>query len=245
MDQIVIHQFDLLISQTAGQGIIDTIRKALTNAPARLSSSQQQSLERANRLINRLGVFSAATAKRVRDIYATSMPGANCMTAVYRGLEGLFSKGASQSIESQVVRESREVMRETGRDTNHMDRIMETVRARGMAGPATQLVYRAASDTWQPDPESTVLGMTHPNVAGWYFFGLSLHAAFHSVILAADKTDPASPHLYWMDQYSRGFTNDVTGTLMDEMRRFRPSYGFSPSRLWQIIPAANTLIILD
>ncbi len=247
MDQIVLHQFDLLASQTAGQGIIGTIRNALANAPARPSSRQQQNLDRANRLLNRLGVSSAATAERVRNIYATKVAGCDCMTAVYRGLEGLFSEGGSRSIASQAVRESREVMRRTGRDTNHMDRIMETVRARGMAGPETQLVYQAASNTWRPDPEATVLGMTHPNIAGWYFFGLSLHAAYHSVILAVDKTDPASPRLYWMDQSSRGFTNDVTGTLMDKMRhpRFTPSYGFSPSRLWQIIPAADTLILLD
>jgi hypothetical protein len=245
MDQIVIHQFDILASQRAGQGIIDTIRNALANAPASPSSSQQQSLDRANRLLNRLGVFSAATAERVRNIYATKVPGCNCMAAVYHGLEGLFSEGVSQSIKSQVGRESREVMRRTGRDTNHMDRIMETVRVRGMAGPETQLVYQAASNTWQPDPEATVLGMTYPSVTGWYFFGLSLHAAYHSVILAVDKTDPASPRIYWMDQFSRGFTNDVTSTLMDEMRRFRPGYGFSPSRLWQIMPAADTLIILD
>lgn len=245
MDWIVTHQFDLLASQTGGQGIIAVIRSALANAPTNLSSHQQQSLARANRLLNRLGVFSAETAERFRNIYVTEVPGGNCMTAVYHGLEGLFSEGVSQSIQNQVGRESREVMRRTGRDTNHMDRIMETVRARGMAGPETRLVYRAAANTWQPDPEATVLGMTHSDISGWYFFGLSLHAAYHSVILAVDKTDPANPRIYWMDQFSRGFTNDVTGTLMDEMRSFRPGYGFSPSRLWQIIPAADTLITLE
>lgn len=245
MDQIVIHKFDLLVSQTVGQGIINTIRSTLANPPATLNSSQQQSLARANRLLNRLGVFSTATAERFRNIYITDVPGCNCMSAVYHGLEGLFSEGVSQSIQSQVGRESREVMRRTGRDTNHMDRIMETVRARGMAGPETQLVFQAASRTWQPDPEATILGMTHPSVAGWYFFGLSLHGAYHSVILAVDKSDPTNPHIYWMDQFSRGFNNDVTGTLMNTMRGFVPGYGFSPSRLWQIIPAADTLIILE
>jgi hypothetical protein len=245
MDQIVIHQFDLLASQTAGQGIINTIRNALADAPTRLSPSQQQSLNRANRLLNRLGVFSTETAERFRDIYITEVPGRHCMAAVYHGLEGLFSEGVSQSIQNQVTRESREVMRRTGRDTNHMDRIMETVRARGMAGPETRLVYQRVSNTWQPDPQATVLSMTHPSVAGWYFFGLSLHAAYHSVILAVDKTDPANPSIYWMDQFSRGFTNNVTGTLMNQMRRFRPGHGFAPSRLWQIIPAADTLITLD
>jgi|LGVF01.1.fsa_nt_gb hypothetical protein len=245
IDRIVIQQFDVFVFQTSGQGIINTIRNDLVTTPASPSKSQQQSLARANRLFNRLGMFSTATAQRFRGIYTNEVPGCYYMAAVYHGLEGLFSEGVSQSIQDQVGRESREVMRRTGRNTDHMDRIMETVRARGMAGPETQLVHQAASNAWQPDPEATVLGMTHPSIAGWYFFGLSLHAAFHSVILAVDKTDPANPRIYWMDQHSHGFTNDVTGTLMDEMRSFHPSYGFAPSRLWQIIPAASTLIILD
>ncbi|HEX6940370.1 MAG TPA: DUF4157 domain-containing protein [Longimicrobiales bacterium] len=245
MDQIVIHQFDLLASQAAGQEIIAIIRDALARAPATPSPSQQQSLARANRLLNRLGVFSAATAERVRNIYVTDVPGSHCMQAVYHGFEGIFSEGVSESIQEQVSRESREVMRRTRRDTNHMDRIMEAVRARGLAGREVRLVYQRASDTWLPDPETTVLGMTHPDVAGWYFFGFSIHGAYHSVILAVDKTDPDNPRIYWMDQHSRGFTNDVTGRLMDEMRSFEPPYGFPPTRLWQLIPAADTLIVLD
>ena len=245
MDWIVIHQFDLLVSQTPGQEILDTIRNALASAPSSLTESQQRSLARANGLLNRMGVFSEATAEQFRDIYVTTVPGSNCMAAVYHGFEALFSERISRSIQDQVGRESREVMRRTGRNTNHMNRVMETVRARGMAGPETRLVHQRAADTWQPDPESTVLGMTRPGVAGWYFFGLSLHAAYHSVILAVDRTDPETPRIYWMDQFTKGFTRDVTGSLMNQMRRFKPSYGFAPSRMWQIIPAADTLIILD
>jgi hypothetical protein len=246
MDQLVIHQFDLLASQVPGQAIIDAIRNALASAPANPSAAQQASLARANRLLNRQGVFSTETAEQVGDIYVTRVPGSHCMGAVYRGFEGLFSEGVSRSIQNQVTRDSREVMRRTGRDTNHMDRIMETVRARGLAGTEARLVYRRPpADTWEPDPAATVLGMTQSDVAGWYFFGLSLHAAYHSVILAVDKSDPADPRIYWMDQFSRGFNVDVTGTLMRKMRSFRPSYGFSPSRLWQIIPPADTLIFLD
>jgi hypothetical protein len=245
MDSITIHQFDVLVSQTAGQGIINVIRDALATAPAAPNVSQQQSLARATRLLDRLGVFAPATAQRFRDIYIAVVPGSHCMGAVYHGLEGLFSEGVSRSVQDQVSREARAVRRRTGRNTDHMNRIMETVRARGMAGPEVRLVYQATSDTWLPDPQATVLGMTQPSVAGWYFFGLSLHGAYHSVILAVDKTDPANPRIYWMDQNSRGFTNDVTDTLMDEMRSLPPDYGYAPSRLWQIIPAADTLIMLD
>jgi hypothetical protein len=86
--------------------------------------------------------------------------------------------------------------------------------------------------------------MTHSSVAGWYFFGFSLHAAYHSVILAVDKTDLANPRIYWMDQFSRGFSDDVSGKLPQKMKSFEPSYGFSPTKLWQMMPAADTLIEL-
>ena len=246
MDQLVIHQFDVLASQTAGQGIIDTIRGALADAPSTLSSAQQASLARTNRLLSRSGAFSAETAEEFRNIYVVMVPGPMyCMNAVYEGFEALFSEGVSRSIQRQVGRESRELMRRTGRNTNHMNRIMETVRARGSAGRETQLVYRRGRDTWEPDPEATVLGMIDPTVPGWYFFGLSLHAAYHSVILAVDNTDAAGPRIFWMDQHSRGFDNEVTGALMNEMRRYTPGYGWAASRLWQIMPHADTVIVLD
>ncbi|HEX7120372.1 MAG TPA: hypothetical protein VF212_16380 [Longimicrobiales bacterium] len=42
-----------------------------------------------------------------------------------------------------------------------------------------------------------------------------------------------------------GFSNDVTGKLTDEMRSFEFGYGFAPTRLWQLIPPADTLIVLE
>lgn len=244
IDALVNYEFDLLASQRPGLDIIAALRDALGQAPATLSDEQQASLARANRMLGRLGVFSAETAAAFEQIYIREVPGCHCMAAVYKGLEALYSPEVSASIQAQVTRDAREVMRRTGRDTNHMERIMQTVRARGKAGPMVELRYRRRTQDWQPDPEQTILGMTHPGVPGWYFFGLSLHSAYHSVILAVDRTDPASPRIYWMDQFSRGFTNEVTGQLEEEMRGWRPSYGFAPSRVWQFIPAADTLVEL-
>jgi hypothetical protein len=244
LDSIVIHQFDLLMSQATGMAIVDDVRSALSNRPATLSSRQQESLVRAERMFSRIGVFSAETAEVVKQIYIKKVPGTHCMSAVYKGLEGLYSEDVSESVSTQVSRDAGAVMKKTGRDTNHMDRIMETVRSRGKAGPEIKLTYSARTKTWDPDPQATVLSMTHTTVSGWYFFGLSLHAAYHSVILAVDKTDPGNPQLYWMDQFSKGFTDNVTGKLPKKMKSFEPSYGFSPSKLWQIIPAADTLIEL-
>jgi hypothetical protein len=244
MDSIVIHQFDLLLSQAAGMAIVDDVRSALSNRPATLSSRQQESLVRAERMFSRIGVFSAETAEVFKQIYIKKVPGSHCMAAVYKGLEGLYSEDVSESVSTQVTRDARAVMKKTGADTNHMDRIMETVRSRGKAGPEIKLTYSARTKMWDPDPQATVLSMTHPTISGWYFFGLSLHAAYHSVILAVDKTDPGNPQIYWMDQFSKGFTDNVTGKLPKKMKSFEPSYGFAASRLSQIIPAADTLIEL-
>ena len=245
LDEIVIHQFELLASQRGGQEIINLIRNVLATAPATLSESQQKSLDRAHRLFSRHGLFTSETAENVRQIYVRKVPGCHCMAAVYHGIEGLYSEKVSKAIQNQVGKDAERVRRKTGRDTNHMNRIMETVQARGMAGPETLLTYNANAHTWQPDPQATLFSMTNQGVSGWYFFGLSLHAAWHSVILAVDRTDTANPRIYWMDQYSRGFSKDVTGVLVSEMSDWVPPYGFPPSRLWQLIPTADTLIILN
>lgn len=243
MDSLVNHQVGLLAGQNEGRQILDAIRAALARAPANLSNEQQSSLARANRMLGGTGAFDEATARAFARLYATEVPGCHCMTAVYWGLQGLFGQELSSSVQDQVTRDSRAVRRRTGRDTNHMDRIMRTVRERGLAGPETLIRYRSASDSWEPDPQATVLGMTR-NTAGWYFFGFSIHGAYHSVILAVDKTDLAAPRLYWMDQFSTGFTNEVTNALPAEMRRFHPSYGFAVTRLWQIFPPSGLLIPL-
>jgi hypothetical protein len=146
-----------------------------------------------------VGVFSEETAETFKQFYVKPDPGPKCMKAVYRGLEGLFSEKVSKSIKAQVERDAKRVRERIGKKTNHMDRIMNTVRARGRAGPMTKLRYNKKTKKWNPDPEKTIIGMTHPMVAGWYFFGLSLHAAYHSVILAVDKTDLSNPRIYWMD----------------------------------------------
>jgi len=243
VDNLVNHQIQSLASQRPGRQIVDAVRRALARTPAELSSEQQRSLARANRMLSRLGVFETESATAFEQIYVTDVPGSNCMTAVYKGLEGLYGEDVSKSIRAEVSRESRAVMERTGRDTNNMDRIVQTVRERGKAGPEIRLRYDRRGDTWVPDPEQTILDATD-SVAGWYFFGLSLHGAYHSVVLAVDKSTPSAPKIYWMDQFSKGFENEVTGSLTDAMKRFRPPYGYAPSKVWQLLPAADTLIEL-
>ncbi|HEX3044522.1 MAG TPA: hypothetical protein VHY08_07190 [Bacillota bacterium] len=244
MDQLVNPQFEVLASQRPGLAIIGLIRDALSGAGLPPGSPQQGRLDRATRMMSRLGYFSPEQAETVEQIYIRDVPGAHCMGAVYKGLGGLFSPGVSRSVNAQVDREAAAVMRRTGVNTDHMNRIMSTLQARGKAGPPVEFRYVRRLDGWDPDPEQTILRMIDPSIAGWYFFGFSLHAAYHSVILAVDNTDTSSPKIFWMDQYSRGFVNDVTGTLQDTMKNYTPAYGYAPTKLWQIMPAADTIIEL-
>ncbi len=263
MDSIVIHQFDLMASQHSGRAVIDTVRKALAAAPANLSEAQKASLTRAQTILSRFGVFSAAAAAAFQSQYSSS-PG-SCMDAVYSGIGGLCSTGVSKSVRAQVGREARELDarlhpesrndRSRKHPTNNMDRLMDTMRKRGKAGPMIEIKYYGKSKSWKPAPEAMILSLTQADVPGWYFFGLSLHGAYHSVILVVDKTDPDNPQVYWMDQFTTGFggqwtprlgayvnENNVTGVLEAKMAKVVPSYGFSESKIWQILPTADTLM---
>ena len=64
-----------------------------------------------------------------------------------------------------------------------------------------------------------------PNSGCWYAFGLSLVDATHSVLLLVDFTGSAR-RIYWLDQYTRGLTKEVTTTLDAEITAYT-------QRLWQ------------
>jgi hypothetical protein len=58
-----------------------------------------------------------------------------------------------------------------------------------------------------------------PDEGCWYAFGLSLMDGFHSVLLLVDHMG-ASPRIYWLDQFTRGLTREVTTTLDAEITTF-------------------------
>jgi hypothetical protein len=167
------------------------------------------------------------------------------MGAIYRGLAGLYSPEFSASIATQVARDAEALLEKTGRNTQHVERIMETMRARGRARPAIKLRYDAEMNAWEPDLRSTILRLTRSACSGWYFFGLSLHDGFHAVLLAVDNTDQKNPRIHWMDQCSIGFEENISYMLPRKMLSYQPPYGFSPSKLWQLMPAADTLLDLQ
>ena len=177
------------------------------------------------------------------------LPGGGCMTAVYKGFEAMYTPKESAAIEKQVQADAAEVLKKTKQDTNDVDRIMETMRMHGKAGPEIVIKYSARAGKWVPKVEETVLGMVKPEFPGWYFFGLSVSGGWHSVILAVDNSQGGSPQVFWMDQYARGFTaaNNKTGKVDAYMKEdwLHPTYDFTDSRVWPLLPTPETVIPIE
>jgi hypothetical protein len=119
---------------------------------------------------------------------------------------------------------------------------METLRTNGMAGNKITARYSSRKGVWEPAVEKIVLGMVDKNYLGWYFFGLSVSGGVHSVILVVDNSDGLTTKIYWMDQFSRGFTKNVTGKLDKELKDWEPSYGYESTIVWPLIPSAETVV---
>jgi hypothetical protein len=62
-----------------------------------------------------------------------------------------------------------------------------------------------------------------PEKGCWYAFGMSLMDGYHSVMLLVDHTGD-DRRIYWMDQYSRGLSRDVTTTLDDDVTTWTKSH---------------------
>ncbi len=174
-----------------------------------------------------VGAFTDTQAAAYEEEHLKEFPkyGMYCMDAIYTGLAVLYSRP-----EARMIKEKTEAF--------NMDLIMETLRRQGKAGPPKKLSYDAKKNGWGPDPEQAILDMTSPTVPGWYFFGLSLHRAYHSVMIVVDRTDLDHPQFYWIDQGAGGFTEEtnVTGKLQEHMGYYKPPYGYQYSEIWQLLP---------
>jgi hypothetical protein len=191
-------------------------------------------------------IFAPAKAETVSQTYKKEVRpdmSGHCMGAVYKGMEAIYSPKVSSDIQAQVRKDSREILKKTKKDTNNVDRIMETLREHSLAGEKVPVKYNLTRKVWDPTVEKTVLDMVSPDYPGWYFFGLSVSGGWHSVILAVDNSE-GSPKIYWMDQYSKGFTNEVTGKLDQKMKEswLEPYYGFTNSIVWPLIPTADAVV---
>jgi hypothetical protein len=232
------------------EGELTNLYKTVDVFPAiigtQINAAEAELLENEAELKILRRIFTPEKAGSVAQTYKKEVKpdmSGHCMGAVYKGMEAIYSPKASSDIKAQVIADSRKILRETGRDTNDVDRIMETLRQHSMAGQKVLIKYSQRQQIWEPSVEKTVLDMVNPDYPGWYFFGLSVSGGYHSVILAVDNSEGA-PRIYWMDQYSKGFTKEVTAKLDKEMKAdwLEPSYGFTDSTVWPLIPTAGAVV---
>ena len=85
----------------------------------------------------------------------------------------------------------------------------------------------------------TVQGYLQPVRPGHFFFGLSLHRGYHSVMLHAEIAYDLTLKLFWKDQEHGGIERPCTKKtlLAAEIEGFWPSYWPESSTLWPLLPS--------
>jgi Domain of unknown function (DUF4157) len=127
---------------------------------------------------------------------------------------------------------------------------MEALRKRGMTGEKVEIKTsreRYARDSSRAEKQASrwlaikILGMMHERIrsatSGNYFFGLSLHQDYHSVILRAEIQDSRKGQIayFWVDQHGQKRMPTVR-SLANEIEAFFPEYWPSHSTIWQFVP---------
>lgn len=205
-------------------------------------------------------IFSPEKATAIARTYAKEVTpeiAEHCMGAFYAGLGALYTPEEASTIRKETVAGSQQydiahkVPKGERAQTYDVDRIMSVVQANSKAGPMMTFKYNARAKGWSPNVEQTLLGLASSDCPGLYAFGVSLHGGYHSVILVVDTSQGGAPQIYWMDQYAKGFSrqyakegftdkNNVTGKLEEKMKLIEPSYGFSDTKIWQLIPTPTS-----
>jgi hypothetical protein len=133
--------------------------------------------------------------------------------------------------------------------SNTVDRIMETLRQDGRAGDPW--AFRHASGAWSCEAPAAYAGLGIEAAIGadlvaagrgWYFYGASISAGYHSVVVGVHCTG-AARKLYWLDQFSDGLqsrrggyatgTTEVTLKLDATITKI----GTNRTRLWPLYKA--------
>jgi uncharacterized protein YgiM (DUF1202 family) len=142
---------------------------------------------------------------------------------------------------------------------SQIDHTMAALRGVGLAGPARVIEFNdergrltrgvTAPHSLRESVWDTVIGMTN-GARGWNVFGLSLMDGYHSITLNVDTTNPASPTIYWSDQWSSnaGFKAHTKETLDAEITRLTSSW-WNPVKkfktrttLWRLTPVNSSRV---
>ncbi|WJG10768.1 hypothetical protein [Aliiglaciecola sp. LCG003] len=175
-----------------------------------------------------------------------------CMKAVYIGLGALFGEdfGFKGPFHKSFFRRARRKEIQRGIKEGHLNTIDRVFRALVHEGVVFQeMIFRPTKHgQWQTEDGSQVDGIEQAlqqkvkSLAdGSHFFGGAISGAIHSILLRVDKSGD-EVCIYWMDQFSDGYTAvrrrafvdnpNVTGKLDRTIRKF----GKNSTRLWLLNP---------
>ena len=185
----------------------------------------------------RLGrVFSAERGAAFEKTYAEDVGGCHCMEAAYKGLGALRSPEEAATIQSKVEAKAERAMERTGVDINHFITVMNTANAEDAAGPRQRARWSKSQKTWTPTLESILNAPIHPTVPGFYFFGLALAEAYHSIMVGVSTWDDP-PRRIWCDQYGCGaFEGTLDDFARGQAEGFGIEYGDWDTYLWEVVP---------
>jgi hypothetical protein len=189
------------------------------------------------------GAFTPEKGEAFEKVYDTKLSGAKCMVRAYEGLGALLSPGKSAEIQKDVETKAEETMKRRRVNIDHFITVMDTVNAAKLAGPKQRARWSKSGRKWTPTLESLIRPKIHSSAPAFYFFGLALAEAYHSVIVGVSTWGDA-PKTLWCDQSG---CVEVTGKLDDFARGQAEGYeiGYSDwdTYVWQIVPPAEASLL--
>jgi hypothetical protein len=189
------------------------------------------------------GVFSPAAGASFEETYKKKVSNLDCMGAAYAGLGALTSPAQSAEVQRQVERKAKKVEAKTGVNIDQFITVMNTANANNIAGPKQRAVWSPGRKRWTPTLESIVRARVHPDVPGFYVFGIAAAQAFHSVMIGVSTWDAA--RTLYCDQHG---CKVVRGTIDDCIRdKVVETYGLEEHHwdtfVWQVRPPASASLL--
>jgi hypothetical protein len=194
------------------------------------------------------GVFSPAKGEAFEDTYRNKVKGLHCMGAAYAGLGALTSPEQSTKVEQEVGRKAEASAKRNGPDLDQFITVMNTANVQKLAGPKQTAKWSRKRKVWTPSLEDVVRARVNKRVPGFYFFGLALAEAFHSVLIGVSTWD--APRTMWCDQngctvVNGALDNFARGKLADYVDVGLLKYEDWDSYIWQVVPPAAASVMAD
>jgi hypothetical protein len=174
-----------------------------------------------------------------------------CMAAVYDGaLSALYGATYTKELRRSVYKEAQKIDRGNGQpegSSNTIDLVFESLRKDGRADDAWAFRYK--EQKWQCESPAkfsgqsveeaiarSLLGEPH----GWYFFGVSVSAGYHSVVLAVHHQSTGRK-VFWLDQFATGCKNSrrggyatASGDVTGKVGQVLAKVGTKRTKLWPL-----------